>query len=683
MGTRIKDAALVGNVSEGYKIPVSDGSSQPKTASVGQISEFVNQKYGVEQKLSELGSKIDGNKLLVTTDVVKYIPYNIFKGETYILDITDAAVGVGAALFVRNSDTADGQKQIASLSSVRTIEFTAESDFDRLYVYFSTQGADSASFSFKNKNNVNDKLNSNIELTRKNSTDIESLKTSVGKNIIEIGKINSRIIPLKDVYMACLFNGTSSKCTINGFTLSKEGDYIEIDVAPGYKTNEAGYYGLARGNSEYNISLGCSQTEVAVRASNGTWLCQTQILQKSRYKIGVFYRNGNIETEVDGEIIATYSGYTPIVIKGFGIAASVSSYWKGYIGELTINGAYYKTIEEIEGYNSTDISIEAPNGFLTQNQMDILHNIDNENIYVIPAEDIVYVFMRINNNIYARLDIKHSVNHTDNDGQNGYCDLWGLYGGGGMYEKIGDSLNPIDSKLLVGAENEFTIAFAGMGDFTGGFHGDERIDIEEDDFVEFVVNGKTYSLSEIISKGNIMCDTFSYRQRSTLYASYVYNENHIKIGKHFKETSFNKGYVTRNFIKLDLSLLGIESLNVTTAFTGLVCPHKNIAHIIHGDNGDEYIATNPTTSVSLVDNINTYSRRVYMENGDYSCCIDSKVIDTSIEDWRKPSIRVQIMDRKDDSKYYSYLKGGVEMKNEDFLATECEVSFNVCKYPYK
>lgn len=58
MGTRIKDAALVGSVSEGYKIPVSDGSNQPKTASVGQLSEFVNQKYGVEQKLSELGSEV-------------------------------------------------------------------------------------------------------------------------------------------------------------------------------------------------------------------------------------------------------------------------------------------------------------------------------------------------------------------------------------------------------------------------------------------------------------------------------------------------------------------------------------------------------------------------------------------------------------------------------------------------
>lgn len=63
MSTKIKDAALVGSVSEEYKIPVSDGSNQPKTASVGQIGEFVNQKYGVEQKLTELGSKVGSSSI--------------------------------------------------------------------------------------------------------------------------------------------------------------------------------------------------------------------------------------------------------------------------------------------------------------------------------------------------------------------------------------------------------------------------------------------------------------------------------------------------------------------------------------------------------------------------------------------------------------------------------------------
>lgn len=78
MGTRIKDAALVGSVGEGYKIPVSDGSNQPKTASVGQLSEFVNQKYGVEQKLSELGLKVDKSYKLAYIEDKKANNRNIF-----------------------------------------------------------------------------------------------------------------------------------------------------------------------------------------------------------------------------------------------------------------------------------------------------------------------------------------------------------------------------------------------------------------------------------------------------------------------------------------------------------------------------------------------------------------------------------------------------------------------------
>lgn len=83
MGTRIKDVALVGSVSEGYKIPISDGSNQPKTASVGQIGEFVNQKYGVEQKLSELDLRINGDVIPSNQEVIKVEGENFFAGKYY------------------------------------------------------------------------------------------------------------------------------------------------------------------------------------------------------------------------------------------------------------------------------------------------------------------------------------------------------------------------------------------------------------------------------------------------------------------------------------------------------------------------------------------------------------------------------------------------------------------------
>lgn len=75
MGTRIKDAALVGSLGEGYKIPVSDGSNQPKTASVGQIGEFINQKY----KLPELGSKV--NSIILEPPFNGFIPKDVYDEE--------------------------------------------------------------------------------------------------------------------------------------------------------------------------------------------------------------------------------------------------------------------------------------------------------------------------------------------------------------------------------------------------------------------------------------------------------------------------------------------------------------------------------------------------------------------------------------------------------------------------
>lgn len=95
MGTRIKDAALVGSVSEGYKIPISDGSNQPKTASVGQLSEFVNQKYGVDKsyKLAYIEDKKANNRNIFDThdndaqiDLEMFVVSLRIKSENYDTD---------------------------------------------------------------------------------------------------------------------------------------------------------------------------------------------------------------------------------------------------------------------------------------------------------------------------------------------------------------------------------------------------------------------------------------------------------------------------------------------------------------------------------------------------------------------------------------------------------------------
>ena len=117
MGTRIKDAALIGSLSEGYKIPISDGSNQPKTASVGQISEFVNQKYEVEEKLSELGSKGD-----VTNEVFKL--FTSINGG----DISDDVMTIPSNASYKNGYINPENPHISNLTGEHGYTWTAEID---------------------------------------------------------------------------------------------------------------------------------------------------------------------------------------------------------------------------------------------------------------------------------------------------------------------------------------------------------------------------------------------------------------------------------------------------------------------------------------------------------------------------------------------------------------------------
>jgi hypothetical protein len=315
---------------------------------------------------------------------------------------------------------------------------------------------------------------------------------------------------------------------------------------------------------------------------------------------------------------------------------------------------------------------------LTQEQNSALAEVNMPKFHIIPSADLVNVYFHINSNVYGRLGIKHSVNHSDNDGQNGYCDLWGLFNRGGIYLREGNLYTNTGKQLLINSENEFTIQFAGMEDFTGGYHGDERIDLVSGDYVEFLVDGKVYTIAELVALGEVYCSSFSYRQHSTMYASYVYDTAHKKLGNHFKETFFvNNGYVTRNYMKLDLTALNVSELKTITAFTGLVCAYKDVANVVVADDGKQYVGVNPSTSTPLVDYMNKFSRRVSMHNGDYSCVTDSKLLDTSVESWKASAPRVVIVDRQYDEKYYSYLPMNTMMADGDYLATECSVEFNV------
>ena len=67
-----------------------------------------------------------------------------------------------------------------------------------------------------------------------------------------------------------------------------------------------------------------------------------------------------------------------------------------------------------------------------------------------------------------------------------------------------------------------------------------------------------------------------------------------------------------------------------------------------------------------------------MFNDAASCCLDAKMIGTSVSGYATPGNRVQIMDRADDTKYYAYLPSNVAWGDGDAMEVEC-----VVKYDYR
>ena len=525
------------------------------------------------------------------------------------------------------------------------------------------------------------------------TTYINQLASSITTINNSISGINTDLSPISKSFNKleryCVFNGTSSKGSITPITLSQNGDSFEFQVFPHAASSS---YGLFQGSTVYNISIAVSKDKFAVRASdsNETWLVAspTSITSSDSHIIKILYVNNNIEFYVDNALLSTYTGQKPIVIKNFGYAAAVTKYWKGKLGYIIVNDKRYGSLDLLDGFQQENITVES-NGFLSEEQKRGLVTENQKsmllpNIVVNPAESKVDVYFRLNRNVYGKLGIVHTVNHTDDTGQNAYCDLWGLYDDGDTVEYDGTTFTSLGKKLLIGAENEFAFQLQGMGDYTGGYHGDERIDMGNDGcYVEFIADGKVYSISGLVSKGMFSCESFAYRQRSNLYASYAYDSGHKLLGTHDKITRFsNCGYTTRNYVKMDLTALGVSSINATTVFTGLVCPHKNYTdNAVIGDNGFIYTPTpdgGPATSVELVHYNDATSREVFMSGDDGSVVINSKIVGSNIQAFANPAPNVLIMDRKNDNKYYSYLPTtNLSLQTGDFFMTECNVIWKV------
>ncbi len=155
------------------------------------------------------------------------------------------------------------------------------------------------------------------------------------------------------------------------------------------------------------------------------------------------------------------------------------------------------------------------------------------------------------------------INHYKDHAPLQYMDLWRIdwaYRG-----RFTDGTMTVDlDKILTSGESESVFKDYGEGlntashtdtyDFTGGYHGDERIDLSEGCGITFYIDDKALPESDYAeSFGWIECEKFHYVQNSTMHKTAlkidgkaVESDHHI-IAEHTKTTIFdNSGYRTEN-----------------------------------------------------------------------------------------------------------------------------------------
>lgn len=125
------------------------------------------------------------------------------------------------------------------------------------------------------------------------------------------------------------------------------------------------------------------------------------------------------------------------------------------------------------------------------------------------TKEVINVYVHVFNRRYAWFKVVHEVN------ENKYKNLWRIFDSYMCELKDGAMVSLY--RILTAGENEFVWRSArdGVVDFTGGFHGNERIDLHPESGISFVADDKPLDLRASIPL--TACTTFHYVQHSTMH----------------------------------------------------------------------------------------------------------------------------------------------------------------------
>jgi hypothetical protein len=597
------------------------------------IADFTNtenwEKTNLEQEGRELQMEIGW--LDIQTNNNTYVAIRLSQGKTYRIKNKGSNT---AAVYFRIDKSSTGQQYAGAVAPVSTtsvgyIDVVTESNFNYIYIYktitesYSLAIADVQSLEFR----------------------VSDLYTSVSELNTSINDVETTLI--KSVTVALSGTATSKIILNNPILLSEDGDELELDV---YTQSE--YASLSFSNSgvstNSNLAIQLDKTHIGIRATNGTWLFQSvRISTDGNIKLKISFANGNIYTYVNNVLIRTYTGQKDIQIKSFGDGGNGSyGYWSGNIKSLKVNGAELNLIEQ----NIQNAVITPIYRFLQPSDIEGIDVYPRGILKYDSTNKIFTFYSQIGKtNKYFSFEVKLDQNNSDLV----YLKEW-RWSGGNLCEYDGTEFTTITATVY-DAENEMAMYFKDAIDYTGGIHGDERIDVSTNSFVHFFAEGRKITDIEMQSDFSIICSSFTYMQLSTLHeTSHVNGEfvtGHPIVAYHYKRNTFeNCASHLENVIKMASEQI------VTQYHAGLMCVGKGAGKyaILPGMIvTPELSGSNPPSSSASHHNADDFSAsRVDLWNPETGvrCYVEGNMMqgfdnETDIDQF-------QIWDRSSDSKYY-------------------------------
>lgn len=414
----------------------------------------------------------------------------------------------------------------------------------------------------------------------------------------------------------------------NPIILSQNGDSVELFVETNelQSVNEKAYaFSNSGSNDSKYYAIALAKDYIGLRDMNANWLYRNDIITDGRIRVKIEYTNDVINLYVNGQLETTIATQSTIQIASIGNGGNGTyGYWNGVVYSLKVNGSELNILKSSTSDKITIVNYpDLPKGLLEYNK----------------SADKFIFYDHLKDDLYLGFNISHVIDNTEIV----YLNEWRL-NGGALYQYNNGVMTEI-CKTIHSPENEFTIKFSGKADYTGGYHGDERIDVDSDSFVKFFADGVLLNLSK---KFVIECADFHYLQRSSLHETTndgtTVITGHPIVAYHYKDTECaNNQIIVKNSVKM------ASQQTVEEAFGGLFCTHKDAATFAvypFGEQTPELVGNSTYYNSNNPDN-----PEIAFWNPSHNLMVIISGVFEQGED-NSELTRLQIWDRSSDTKYY-------------------------------